>query len=151
MLDHRIQNCQQLSHAGDPGHFFQFARRDEPLIERSDHRIALGGDQHRPVQRGARGGSSAPQHVRRPRRVPLSWLKGAIPTNAAICRLDTAPNSSRSASRVRLTTGPTPGTLRRRFSCSCQTGPCRIVVVNSLSNVVNLEYDMENFRRWIYG
>ncbi len=60
MVDHRIQNRQQLPHAGDQGDFFSFAHCEEPLIERPDHRIALGGHERGHVQRGAHRGAPAP-------------------------------------------------------------------------------------------
>ena len=57
----------------DQSHFFPLARHHQPLIERRDHQIAPNGHESDPVQRGAHG-NPPPQHVRRPRRVPLSWL-----------------------------------------------------------------------------
>lgn len=52
-----------------------------------------------------------PQMQRRPFILPLSRLKGATPTRAAICLRLSAPNSGRSASIVTDKTGPAPGTL----------------------------------------
>ena len=49
--------------------------------------------------------------LRRPRQAPLSRLKGATPTRAAICRRERVPSSGSSASRVALAVGPMPGML----------------------------------------
>src|SRR3990172_5097919 len=64
-----------------------------------------------------------PVVLRLPRFRPLSLLKGATPTRAAICFRLSFPNSGRSATIVLAVTGPTPGTLsifsaRSRFSAS---------------------------------
>ena len=55
-------------------------------------------------------------------RVPLSQLKGATPTSAAMRLRSSRPSWGRSPGRVRATTGPTPGALRRR-SPRCSAGP----------------------------
>ena len=53
-----------------------------------------------PMYRAARTRARPPQTVRLPRRVPLSRLKGATPTRAAICRRSSVPNSGRQAGIV---------------------------------------------------
>ena len=60
--------------------------------------------------------------VRRPLSVPLSRASGATPASAAICFPESVPSSGRSPMSVRLTTGPTPGAERSRFSFARQTG-----------------------------
>src|SRR5438552_1188655 len=82
----------------------------------------------------ARTAARPPQQVRAPRRVPLSRFSGATPTKAAICLRSSVPNSGRSASRVRLNTGPTPGTLCSRSSWARHRGLCWRCWPNSLSN-----------------
>lgn len=57
---------------------------------------------------------------RRPRSVPESRLSRATPTSFAISRRESWPSSGKSASRVRESTGPTPGTLRSNSSRSRQ-------------------------------
>ena len=52
----------------------------------------------------------------------LTDMYGATPTNAAISFLLSLPSSGNSASSVTALTAPMPGTLRRRFSFSRQTG-----------------------------
>ena len=74
-----------------------------------------------------------PQQLRLPRRVPLSRLRGATPTKAAICWRVRAPVSGSSAKRVRERTGPTPGTLCSRLSVSRQDmalvqGPPQVLI-----------------------
>ena len=53
--------------------------------------------------------------------------------SAAICLRFRQPSSGTSASSVRLTTGPTPGTVRKRFSFARQTGLRSIVWSRSRS------------------
>lgn len=74
----------------------------------------------------ARTVARPPCTKRRPRRVPESRLSGATPTSFAISRRESRPSSGRSPRSVRASTGPTPGTLRRRSSASCQRGLWRI-------------------------
>ena len=70
--------------------------------------------------------SDRPPHVRRlPRYFPLSQFIGATPTSAAIDRRLSLPSSGRLASKDVDNTSPTPGTLRRRLSCSRQSGLLR--------------------------
>ena len=51
-----------------------------------------------------------PQMQRCPLNAPLSRLKGATPTSAAICRRLSLPSSGSNASMVLARTGPAPGT-----------------------------------------
>ena len=76
-----------------------------------------------------------PQIVRRPRRVPLSQLRGATPTKAAICCRVSVPNSGSSSSNVRAHTGPMPGALCNRSSFSRHSGLARSSVSRSSSSV----------------
>jgi hypothetical protein len=59
--------------------------------------------------------------------VARAGASGATPTSTAICLRLRHPSSGTSARSVRLTTGPTPGTLRSRFSFARHTGLCSIV------------------------
>jgi len=45
MFQHRIENRQQLAHAGGECHFLPFPCLLQPLIEDSDHRIEPGRKQ----------------------------------------------------------------------------------------------------------
>ena len=60
----------------------------------------------------ARTRARPPQIVRLPRSLPLSRLKGATPTRAAIARRFSRPSSGSWASSVSESCSPTPGTLR---------------------------------------
>src|SRR6266508_1579815 len=42
-FDHRIEDGQHLSHAGDYGHLLQFALREQPLVELFDHGVTSRG------------------------------------------------------------------------------------------------------------
>ena len=75
-----------------------------------------------PMYREARTLARPPQTVRLPLIVPLSRLKGATPTSAAICRWPSVPSSGRKARSVRETCSPTPGTVRRSLSFSRHMG-----------------------------
>ncbi len=135
MFEHRVENGQQFAHTGDQRHLAFVATRTQLLIRVPNDRVTAGGHQGRHVEGRAHGGA-APQHVRGPRTVPLSRLRGATPTSAAIWRRVKVPNSANSATRVRLRTGPTPGTLWSKSVCSCYTGLWRMRQVRSLSKVV---------------
>ena len=43
MFQHRIEDNQQLPHAGGQGHLFGFSGRTHALIARADHRIEPRG------------------------------------------------------------------------------------------------------------
>jgi hypothetical protein len=80
----------------------------------------------------ARSALRPPHMLRLPRNVPLSRLKGATPTKAAICLRLSSPSSGSSARRLRDNTAPTPGTLRSNLSFSHQTGLSFMAFCNSL-------------------
>ena len=63
-----------------------------------------------------------PHVVRLPLNCPLSLLKGATPTRAAISLRFRRPNSGSSAMITLDTTSPTPGTLVSRSSLALHTG-----------------------------
>ena len=59
-FDHRIEYGQKLSHAGCQGHLLGIPRRQQPLIEGSEHRIVSTGDEYAHVEHCAQPGSSTP-------------------------------------------------------------------------------------------
>ena len=59
-----------------------------------------------PMYKAARTRARPPQTVRLPLRVPLSRLKGATPTRAAICRRSSVPSSGVVADHLWLRYGP---------------------------------------------
>src|SRR5215472_4105672 len=67
MFEHRIENREQLPHAGDERHFRGFSGGAEPLIEGPEYRIAPHGNHGAHVEGGpdhspaAPGGAPAPQ------------------------------------------------------------------------------------------
>lgn len=77
------------------------------------------------IYKTARTSERPPQVRRFPRYFPLSQFIGATPTSAAIDRRSSFPSSGRLASKDVDNTSPTPGTLRRRLSCSLQSGLLR--------------------------
>ena len=74
-----------------------------------------------------------PQMVLLPLCFPLSRLKGATPTSAAISFRFSVPSSGRAAIRVQEMTGPMPGVLVRIVSFSFQRGLFLMVREMSLS------------------
>jgi hypothetical protein len=60
MFDHRIENRQQLSHAGDQGNLWSFACVTQPFVESSDPRITSAGNQGSHVERCPYVGSATP-------------------------------------------------------------------------------------------
>ena len=67
------------------------------------------------INKAPRSEALPPQMVRRPLRVPLSQVSGAMPTRAAICLRLRVPSSGNSSRRVRLLTGPILGMLAENF------------------------------------
>ena len=84
-------------------------------LERTAERVA----RYSPARTGAR----PPQQARVPRKVPLSRLKGATPTRAAMAFRSSVPSSGSSRMRVAAVTGPIPLTVRSRASASRQAPP----------------------------
>lgn len=104
MFHHRIENGQQFTHAGGQGYLFGFASRTQALVERPDHRIEAGRHEGAHIEHGPDLRSSTPDRALPPPR----------PT-------------------VVVSTGPTPGVLRKSSSFSRHTGLSRIVWANSRS------------------
>ena len=88
---------------------------------------------------GARTFALPPQTIRLPLKEPLSLLRGATPTRAAICPRLKLPSSGRWAISVEQSTRPTPGTLRRRSSRARHMGVERISSSRSLFKPSTLE------------
>ncbi len=64
MFEDRIEDDQQLAHAGDQGHLLRFAGGAQALIEGPDDRIEAGGDEGPHVQQSPPGFTSdfGPDH-----------------------------------------------------------------------------------------
>ncbi len=66
MLEHRVENTEQLAHTGHQRHLFGLASFQEPLIEGSDGRIVLGGYQGSHIEGGPYPGPAAPDSTPSP-------------------------------------------------------------------------------------
>ena len=124
VADDGVEDGEELVHAGDECDLLGFALGYQPVVEGPDDRIGAQG------RDGGRGRcASPPQQDLGPWRRPLSWARGARPTNAAM-----GPTPPTRAG-VRLRVGPTPGTERRSCSRCCQWGdwPTRQVISRSRS------------------
>lgn len=60
MFCHGIENDQQLSHAGDQRHLWNFPCCPQPLIGGPDHGIPFCGHQRGHVEHRAHGGTATP-------------------------------------------------------------------------------------------
>ena len=98
-----------FTHASDQGYFLRLAGRQQPLVEVADDGIENGSRSASPCREHPEPGSVRPRRRVGLARCPLSRLKGATPTKAAICRRSRVPNSGRSASRVRESCSPHAG------------------------------------------
>src|SRR3984893_11646178 len=74
---------------------------------------------------------------RSPAYLPLSSSKGATPTRLAMARRDNRPSSGSRAISVCTSTGPTPGTLRRRCSRTCQSSCSATSLASVLSSAAS--------------
>ncbi len=63
MLQHGIENGQQLMHTRRQGDFFDFPRGEEPLVKRFDLRVVARGHQRAHVQHGAHMRAPAPDRA----------------------------------------------------------------------------------------
>ena len=135
--DHEIEYGEELAHAGGQGQFLGFACGAKTLVEGSEDRIEPGGHQGSHVQ-GSPYLTRPPHTLRFPLMVPLSRLKGATPTRAAISARFKVPSSGRSDKRVMDRTGPTPGVLRSSWSLSLQMGEERMKSPKSRSRSARL-------------
>ena len=132
MFRHSIQNNQELTHTGGKRHLWSFSSFPKTFVKCLDNRVTADSCSQLPCK--ALHAMTLPPHTERlPFIVPLSRLRGATPTREAICLRLRRPSSGNCASRVAANTGPTPGTLRSRFSLSRQIGLERSKFLRSLS------------------
>lgn len=83
----------------------RLTRGTQAGVERQDRWITAGRRQRGHVQ--SRSDQCPPSHATPATKVPLSWLRWATPTRAAICWRDRIPNSGRCGSRVMARIGST--------------------------------------------
>jgi hypothetical protein len=123
----RVEDDQQRSHAGGQGHRLGLAW---PAAHRRGSLAQITGLKRvatiAAIESTARIYARPPPTERVPRQLPQFRFSGAPPTRAALCVLVNVPSSGRFASRVVVTTGPPPGVLPKRASCSRHTGLSRI-------------------------
>ena len=84
VCEHRVENHQELAHAGGKRHFLGFAGPTARLIASANDGIETSEDNSIHVQDGSRV-SSITHTVRLPRDLPLSRCSGATPISAATC------------------------------------------------------------------
>src|SRR5262249_31313830 len=61
--EHRIENREELAHAGREGNLLRLAGREEALVKLANNGVATGGHQRGHVQRGANRSASAPDEA----------------------------------------------------------------------------------------
>ncbi len=117
VLDHRVEDGQQLVPTRHQGHLLGLAGLHDPPVERQDDRIAAGGTQRPYGERRPHRCPPAPDGLAAAQR-PASATRRSAPTKAAIWAWESRPNSGRSASSESEMVGPIPGTLRNRLACA---------------------------------
>src|SRR5712691_2603942 len=60
MLQHGVENCQELVHTRCQGDFFDFPRREEPLVKGFDPRVVARRHEGAHIQHGAHMGAASP-------------------------------------------------------------------------------------------
>ena len=83
MLDHGVEDDEQLAHAGCEGQLLRLASGQQPLVEVPDNGIEAGGCQGSHIEGGADPGASAPYGTFTPRgfygnTLPLQRQLGAF-------------------------------------------------------------------------
>jgi hypothetical protein len=63
MFEHRIENDQELAHAGREGHFLGLPGSTEALVEGANHGIEAGGDNRVHVQHGSHVSPATPHRA----------------------------------------------------------------------------------------
>ena len=130
MFEHGIQHRQQFMHTGRQGDLGCFAGLTQSLVERFQDTIMTSRHQRAHIERSPHGRAATPDRPLSTEGAAVS-IQRATPTKAAICLCVKVPNSGNSASRVRVTTGPMPGTLCNSSSYSRQIGLAWTAVVRS--------------------
>ena len=130
-----MENRQELAHAGRQRDFRRVASRSQasynPLRTGCyAPRHAYSGHADPDMGATTPTGPGAPQG-------PAGPINGGPPTRAAMRWRFNVPHSGRSSRQVRGHTGPLPGTLRKRASCSRQIGRARRVVSKSSSSAAS--------------
>ena len=72
---HRIENREQLPHAGRQRQLLRLARLTQALVERPNRRIPARGDQRRHIERASDVGKSAPDGSPTFERAAIPWKR----------------------------------------------------------------------------
>ena len=83
MFKHRIQDGQELAHAGSQSHLLGLARPTKPLVKGLDDRVIPAGRQGTHIESSSDPGASAPNHSFATKTATVS-IEGSTPTRAAI-------------------------------------------------------------------
>jgi len=78
MFEHRVENRQQLPHAGDQCHFRGLPRGAQPLVEGFEDGVPSHGGQGAHVQRGPHHGTATPSRATAPQRATVA-IQGRYP------------------------------------------------------------------------
>ena len=122
-------------------------------MERTQYRVEADRGERRHIEGGADVRSSSPAGARAPQLAAVTG-EGGDPTRAAICRRVSVPSSGNSATSVKVSVGPTPGTLRSSSSRSRQTGLSRSRLLRSSSISFNSclsSVSTRSIRTWTTG
>jgi hypothetical protein len=76
MFDHRVQDDQELAHAGRQGHFPGLARPTKAVVKGLDYRVIPAGRQSRHIEGSADPSPSAPDHPLAPEAATVSIERG---------------------------------------------------------------------------
>ena len=71
MLEHGVEEDEQLAHASCEGHLLRLTRGQQPLVEVPDDRVVAAGHQRTHVESGADPGASSPYGTFAPQRAAV--------------------------------------------------------------------------------
>ena len=125
MFQHRIENRQQLAHAGGEGHLLRLPCSLQALLEDSDHRIEPGGHDSAHLEDSAYLCASAPDRPTPSERAPVAIDWGYADKGRDLLVRHGA-EFRETCQRVEVKTGPTSGTLCKSSYFSHQTGLWRM-------------------------
>jgi hypothetical protein len=132
VVQHGVENNEQLAYAGGERGLGVLSAGTQPQIESSDGGIATDSRHCRHIQDAPDLRASAPDTTAAAQFSTIA-INGASPARAAICLRLSIPSSGRCASRVLESTLPTPGAERSNSSRSRHRGVSRINAESSSS------------------
>ena len=113
----RIQNGEQLVHAGRHGGFLGLASLDETFVEGFDDRIEAHSAEHSQIQGGTHNGATAPNAAVALQAPAVTVERGDADQLSDLLVTERA-QFRQVEENVPARTGPTPGTLRNKSSLS---------------------------------